>query len=130
MRTRITLTRDGDMFVARISVEQAMACSEALAFLRGRGLGTTALAVQLGASPETVGALAERLAGGQPESFELRLTTHELHILHSALTAAATMFVSHGRFSQEPFHIRLGFFRETFDALALGIVEAVSEVSA
>jgi hypothetical protein len=39
------------------------------------------------------------------------------------------MFVSReGAFLQEPFHIRLGFYRENFDALAYGIAEAVSEV--
>jgi hypothetical protein len=39
------------------------------------------------------------------------------------------MFVSReGAFLQEPFHIRLGFYRENFDALARCIVEAASEV--
>ncbi|WP_329270764.1 hypothetical protein [Streptomyces sp. NBC_01451] len=128
MRSRIKLTHDAGTFLARLTPTQAEACHRALAFLRGRGLGTTALAVQLGASPETVGALAERLAGGQPESFELRLTTHELHILHSALTAAATMFLDRGVLSEKEFHQQMTFYRENFDALALGIVKAVSEV--
>ncbi|MFE2513818.1 hypothetical protein [Streptomyces mirabilis] len=49
--------------------------------------------------------------------------------MHSALTTVPTMFVSReGAFLQEPFHIRLGFYRENFDALAYGIAEAASEV--
>lgn len=44
-------------------------------------------------------------------------------LVHSALTAAPTMFlVRDGAFLQEPFHIRLGFYRENLDALAHAIV--------
>ncbi|MGW5470302.1 hypothetical protein [Streptomyces chartreusis] len=44
-------------------------------------------------------------------------------MVHSALTAAPTMFlVRDGAFLQEPFHIRLGFYRGNLDALAHAIV--------
>jgi hypothetical protein len=65
----------------------------------------------------------------QTESRDIRFRAEELHVVHSALTTIATMFVSReGAFLQEPFHIRLGFYRENFDALAYGMAEAVSEV--
>ncbi|MFC4504176.1 MULTISPECIES: hypothetical protein [Streptomyces] len=58
-----------------------------------------------------MGSLVERLAEEREYSIELRITVGELHTLHSALTAAATLFLSDGRF---------------FDTLALGIAEAAA----
>jgi hypothetical protein len=50
-------------------------------------------------------------------------------VVLSALTNAATHFVSRqGLFSEEPFRIRLGYFRENFDALALAINNALCEL--
>ncbi|MFJ9720936.1 hypothetical protein ACIRPQ_34215 [Streptomyces sp. NPDC101213] len=128
MRTRIRLTRDGEAFLTRLTPAQAEACHQALAFLYDRIPGATARAVQLGTNPKAVDSLTERLAGEHRQSFELRLTLDELHILHSALTATAVMLLEHGAFSHEKFHRRTAFYRENFDALARGIVEAVTEV--
>ncbi|MFC4504169.1 MULTISPECIES: hypothetical protein [Streptomyces] len=110
---------------------QALACVEALAFLRDRYAGSeTAIAVSLGTTREAVDALADRLTTENGEACpELRLTMGELHTLHSALTAAATRFLSHGGFLQEPFRIRLGYFRENFDALARDLADAVKVTS-
>ncbi|MDQ0932727.1 hypothetical protein QFZ49_002657 [Streptomyces turgidiscabies] len=58
----------------------------------GRGPG-----VQLGTDPKAVGSLPERLVAEHKESFELRLTLVELHILNSALTATAVMCLEGGR---------------------------------
>ncbi|MEX3100422.1 hypothetical protein DF268_26775 [Streptomyces sp. V2] len=127
MRTRLRLTRDGETYVSLITPVQAAAFRRALAFLRGRNLGDPALAVQLGADAKAVDALADRFAGEHETSFELRLTPQDLHTLHSALTAAAVMFLERNMFSEEDFHRELTFYRENFDALALGIVEAVAE---
>ncbi|KUL20911.1 hypothetical protein [Streptomyces regalis] len=70
----------------------------------------------------------ERLAGRHVEARDFRLTTEELHMVHSALTAAPTMFlVRGGVFAEEAFHIRLGFYRENFDALAHAVVQAAAE---
>ncbi|MDO0936697.1 hypothetical protein QQY66_35150 [Streptomyces sp. DG2A-72] len=126
MRSRLQLIPDGEAFVARITPAQAEAYHQALAFLRGRNLGNTALVVQLGAGPEAVDTLADRFEGAHETSFELRLTIKELHILHSAMTAVAVMFLERGMFSEENFHRELTFYRENFDALALGIVEAAA----
>ncbi|MCX4455988.1 hypothetical protein OG585_25670 [Streptomyces sp. NBC_01340] len=129
MRTRFKLTRDGDAFVARLAPSQTAAMREALIYLRHRDHSDLTLTLQLGIGRETVDALIERLSGGHTESRDIRFRAEELHAMHSALTTAATMFVSReGAFLQEPFHIRLGFYRENFDALAYGIVEAASEV--
>ncbi|MGW3117509.1 hypothetical protein ACWDBW_10205 [Streptomyces sp. NPDC001107] len=128
MRSRLRLTRDGDAFTVRITPAQAESFHRALIFLRSRNLGDTALVVQLGAGPDTVDALVERLAGEHESSFELRLSLHELHILHSAMTASAVMFLEQGMFSEEDFHRELGFYRENFDSLALGIVEVTAGV--
>jgi hypothetical protein len=131
MRTRLRLTRDGDAFVARLTPSQTMAMHEALIYLRHRDDSDLALTLQLGIGRETVDALIERLSGGYAESRsrDIRFRAEELHAVHSALTTAPTKFLSReGAFTQEPFHIRLGFYRENFDALAYGIVEAASEV--
>jgi hypothetical protein len=129
MRTRLRLTRDGDAFVARLAPSQTVAMREALIYLRHRDDSDLALTLQLGIGRETVDALIERLSGGHTESRDIRFRAEELHAVHSALTTAPTRFVSReGAFVQEPFHIQLGFYRENFDALARGIVEAASEV--
>jgi hypothetical protein len=125
----LRLTRDGDAFVARLTPSQTMAMHEALIYLRHRDDSDLALTLQLGIGRETVDALIERLSGGHTESRDIRFRAEELHAVHSALTTAPTRFVSReGAFVQEPFHIQLGFYRENFDALARGIVEAASEV--
>ncbi|WP_371662664.1 hypothetical protein [Streptomyces sp. NBC_00280] len=128
MRSSIGLTRDGEAFLARLTPAQAEACHQALSFLCDRNPGATARGVQLGTDPKAVGSLTERLAGEHKQSFELRLTLHELHILHSALTATAVMFLERGVLSQEEFYRRTTFYREHFDALARGIVDAATKV--
>lgn len=128
MRYRIRLRRDGGAFLARFTPLQAAACNRALTFLRGRDLGATALSVRLGTSPEAVDALAERLAGEHRESVDIRLSLDELHVLHSALTATAVAFLERGLFSEEDFYREMNFYRENYDSLALGIVQAASEM--
>ena len=113
-----------------VTRSQALAIREALSFLRDRNLGDGILTLQLGADADVVDSLVERLAVGTGEPVEVRFQWEELHVVHAALTSVATMFVSHGRISQEAFRTRLGFFRENLDALALGIVHAASEVTA
>ncbi|MFC4504170.1 MULTISPECIES: hypothetical protein [Streptomyces] len=130
MRSRLRITRDGDAFLARLAPSQAEAAHRALTVLLNSGTGPATLAVRLGASPEAVGTLVERLGGERECSIELRLTVGELHTLHSALTAAATLFLSDGRSSEEEFHRQTTFYRENFDALALGITEAAAEAQA
>ncbi|WP_329597317.1 hypothetical protein OIE43_13025 [Streptomyces pseudovenezuelae] len=128
-RLRIRLTRDGKDVVARISPYQADILYRALELVRGRNLGTAAMAVQVGAGLEVVNALAARFAGEHTESFELRLSAAELHVLHGALAAAPLMFLD-GRdrlFSEERFHQETGSFREHFDSLARSLVEEVAE---
>jgi hypothetical protein len=128
LRTRLKLTRDGDAFIARLAPSQASAMYEALSCLRGRDRGDTELTLLVGAGREAVDALVERLAGRHTESRDFRLTLEELHMVHSALTAAPTMFITReGLFAEEPFHIRLGFYRENFDALACAVVRAAAE---
>ncbi|MDK1346474.1 hypothetical protein QNO09_24845 [Streptomyces sp. 378] len=122
------MTRDGDAFVARLTPRQASAMYEALSFLREHDYGDTELILLVGAGREAVDALVERLAGRHTESRDFRLTLEEIHMVHSALTAAPTMFLERGgAFPEEPFHIRLGFYRENFDALAYAVVRAAAE---
>ncbi|MFJ9743373.1 hypothetical protein [Streptomyces sp. NPDC101166] len=127
MRTQLRLTRDGDTFVARLAPSQMAAMFEALSYLHG--YGDTQLALLVGAGRKDVDALLERLAGPHAQSRDLWLTDRELHMAHSALVAAPTMFlVPGGAFAEEPFHIRLGFYRENFDALAHAIVQAAAQM--
>ncbi|MFE6625118.1 hypothetical protein [Streptomyces sp. NPDC057740] len=128
MRTQLKVTRDGDAFIARLTPRQASAMYEALSYLSERNQGDTELTLLVGADREAVDALVERLIGRHTESRDFRLTMAELHMVHSALTAAPTMFTGReGLFAQEPFHIRLGFYRENFDALASALLRAAVE---
>ncbi|AZQ37490.1 hypothetical protein EJ357_31905 [Streptomyces cyaneochromogenes] len=128
MRTQLKLTRDGDAFIARLAPSQASAMYEALSHLSEQDYGDTELTLLVGSGREAVDALVERLAGRHTEVRDFRLTIEELHMVHSALTAAPTMFlVRGGVFAEEPFHIRLGFYRENFDVLAHAVVQAVAE---
>ncbi|MFF7724828.1 hypothetical protein ACFZDB_36510 [Streptomyces luteogriseus] len=128
MRTQLKVTRDGDAFIARLAPSQASAMYEALSYLRGRDRGDTELILLVGAGREAVDALLERLAGPHKESRDFRLALEELHVLHSALCATPTLFLERsGLFAEEPFNIRLGFYRENFDALAQAVVRAAAE---
>ncbi|MFH9590490.1 hypothetical protein ACH4MW_36690 [Streptomyces luteogriseus] len=128
MRTQLKVTRDGDAFIVRLAPSQASAMYEALSCLRGRDRGDTELTLLVGAGREAVDALLERLAGPHKESRDFRLALEELHVLHSALCATPTLFLERsGLFAEEPFNIRLGFYRENFDALAHAVVRAAAE---
>ncbi|MFF5367044.1 hypothetical protein [Streptomyces sp. NPDC013187] len=129
MRLRIRLTRDGEEFIARLRPYHADVLHRALTCLRAQRHGDTALAVQVGAGPEGVDALAARLAGDHSTSFDLRLSAVEVHLLHSALTAVPLMFLDgeDRLFSAERFHQETGSFREHFDSLARSLVEEASE---
>ncbi|MGW0760209.1 hypothetical protein ACWD1Y_27655 [Streptomyces sp. NPDC002814] len=128
MRTQLKLTRDGDAFIVRLTPRQVAAMYEALSHLSSGGYyGDTELTLLVGAGREPVEALVARLAGRHTESRDFRLTIEELHMVHSALTAAPTMFGRDGLFAEEPFHIRLGFYRENFYALASAVLRAVAE---
>lgn len=130
MRTRIKLTADGDSFVVRLTPSQSEAMCRALELLSSRDFTDAAITLQLGADRAEIAALIGRLSGHQEASQDVRLRASELHVLHGALTAAATMFLQRGGgFSEEAFHHRLGFFRENFDSLALNIVETMSQAT-
>ncbi|NEA63821.1 hypothetical protein [Streptomyces sp. SID12488] len=128
MRTQMKMTRDGDAFIARLTPRQVSAMYEALSYLSDRGCGDTELTLLVGTGREAVDALMKRLAGRHTESRDFRFTMGELHMVLSALTAAPTMFTGReGAFLEEPFNIRLGFYRENFDALACAVVRAAAE---
>ncbi|MGZ9935097.1 hypothetical protein ACXNSR_35080 [Streptomyces sp. NC-S4] len=131
MRRQIRLIRDGDGFTARIAPSQAEAMREALELMAGREFTEEARLIQLGADREGLVRLRTRLLVVRDRTTDVRLAAHDLHVLHGALTACATMFLDgHIPFSEEAFYRRTGFFRENFDGLALGIVEAASEATA
>ncbi|MFI7140534.1 hypothetical protein ACIBQ5_23165 [Streptomyces massasporeus] len=128
MRTQLKPTRDGEAFIVRLAPRQVAAMYEALSHLSEQDYGDTELTLLVGAGREAVDALVERLAGRQTESRDFRLTMEELHMVHSALTTAPVLFVERGGvFAEEPFHIRLGFYRENFYALARAVLQAVAE---
>ena len=128
LRTQLKLTRDGDAFIARLAPRQVAAMYEALSHLCERDRGDTELTLLVGSGREAVDALVERLAGRHTESRDFRLTMQELHMVHSALTAVPALFVERGGlFAEEPFNIRLGFYRENFYALAHAVVRAAAE---
>lgn len=102
---------------------------EALQLLRSRDFSETAILMQLNADRAEIGRLIEKLAGDHETSRDYTLDLHELHVIHGALTAVATTFISNGGFSEEGFHMRTGFYRENFDALALSLVQAVSDAT-
>ncbi|MCY0951501.1 hypothetical protein [Streptomyces sp. H27-S2] len=129
MRTTIRLTADGTAFRGRLTPSQADAMVEALQLLRSRDFSDTAIVMQLNADRAEIGRLIERLAGDHETSRDYTLNLHDLHVIHAALTAVATTFISDRGFSEEGFHVRTSFFRENFDALALSLVQAVSDAT-
>ncbi|KAB1144528.1 hypothetical protein F7R91_22255 [Streptomyces luteolifulvus] len=129
MRTQVKLAREGDGLLATLAPSQASAMYEALSHLRERDFSDAELTLLVGARREAVDVLLDRLAGPHTESRDFRFAPEELHMVHSALTAVPTMFlVRGGAFTEEPFHIRVGFYRENFDALANAIVQAAAGV--
>ncbi|MCT9109364.1 hypothetical protein ACFWD7_30545 [Streptomyces mirabilis] len=125
MRTELDLSRDGEDFVARLDPSQVRALQEALSYARRDHAEHAYLTVLLGAGRDVVDGIVARLSGPHTEPFDVRFRPEELHVVLSALTNAATHFVSsEGLFSQEAFLVRLGFYRENFDALALAIGNA------
>lgn len=131
MRTRISLTRDGDAYRVRLTWPQADAMVGALTLLAEQHFSDAAVALQLGMDRDEVATLVDKLAGDHRTTREYVLDPRELHAVHAALTAAATMFlVSSTYFSAENFHVKLSFHRENFDALALSLVQAVSDATA
>ncbi len=129
MDTELELARDGEEFVARLAPSQASALYEALIYARHENATDAYLTVLLGAGRDVVDGLLTRLRDHGAEPLDVRFRPAELHVVLSALTNAATHFVSRqGLFSEEPFHIRLGYFRENFDALALAINNALYQL--
>ncbi|ORT55469.1 hypothetical protein [Streptomyces sp. CB03238] len=130
MRAQIRVIPEGETFIVRLAPSQAAAIGNALETLRSRDLGDEALAVQLGADRAEAEELIRRLRELREAPGELRLGLRELHVVHSALTTVATMFLVKGRhFSEEPFHNAMGVFREDVDALAQHVVQAVAEAT-
>lgn len=125
MDTEFGWRRDGDDLLVRLGPAQAAALREALAYACRDDAGPAYLTVLLGADRDLVDGIARRLDGSGDRPVEVRLRPAELHTALSALTQAATHFVSPaGLFSQEAFLIRLGFYRENFDALARAFADA------
>ncbi|MCZ4119988.1 hypothetical protein [Streptomyces sp. H39-S7] len=130
MRTRISLTREGEAYRVRLTWPQSDAMVNALALLAEQYFSDAALTVQLGMGRDGVGVLVDKLAGDHRTTREYVLDLRELHAVHAALTAAATMFlISSTYFSAENFHVKLGFHRENLDALALSLVQALSDAT-
>ncbi|MEU8587920.1 hypothetical protein AB0C59_13125 [Streptomyces sp. NPDC048664] len=129
MRTYIRLRRDAQDIVARVTPYQADVLHRVLTLLAGRDTAHTALAVRVGADREAVSGLAARFAGAHDRSFDMPLTVAELHVLHSALTAAPLLCVEKPDrlFSAQRFHELTGSYREHCDELALSLArEAAS----
>ncbi|MCM2423789.1 hypothetical protein [Streptomyces sp. RKAG293] len=131
MRTNFSLTRDGESFRARLTWVQADAMVGALVLLADQYFSDAAVIVHLGMGRDEVGVLVDKLAGDHKTTRDYVLDLRELHAVHAALTAAATQFLNSSTyFSAEHFHVKLSFHRENFDALALSLVQAVSDVTA
>jgi hypothetical protein len=130
MNTELELTRDDEEFVARLTPSQASALYQVLIYARHENATDAYLTVLLGADRDVVDGLLARLRDHGTEPLDVRFRPTELHVALSALTNAATHFVSRqGLFSEEPFRIRLGYFRENFDALALAINNALYQLN-
>ncbi|GAA2939634.1 MULTISPECIES: hypothetical protein [Streptomyces] len=130
LRMQIKVTAVKGSFHTRLTSAQTDLMLEALRTLQGWGYSDEALAVQLNAGQEEIDLLAERLRGDHKTDRDFTLTGRELHVIHSALTAVATTFISGGGFSEEGFYNKTSFFRENFDAMASSIVRAVDEATA
>ncbi|MFE3073709.1 hypothetical protein [Streptomyces sp. NPDC059247] len=111
---------------------QGLAVHSALDTLARSSFTDTATKLQAGLGKEQLRELAVRIptGPGDPEADGMELSEEELHAIHAALTAVATLYlVNSAYFAQEPFQIEVGYLREHMDALALGLVKAVSEAT-
>ncbi|MFC9336672.1 hypothetical protein ACFT0G_01380 [Streptomyces sp. NPDC057020] len=112
--------------------EQGLAAYSALSALSGSSFTDTAVRVQTGMGRNELHALARRIptAPDDPGADGLELREEELRAIHAAVMAVATLFlVNSAYFAQDPYQMRVGYLREHMDAFALGLANAVSDVT-
>ncbi|MGA4975190.1 hypothetical protein [Streptomyces cinereoruber] len=112
--------------------DQGLAAHAALSALARGPFTDAATRVQTGLEKKELRELAGRMPTdpGDPGAEGLELSEGELHAIHTALTAVATLYlVNSAYFAQEPFQIEVGYLREHMDAFALGLTKAVSEAT-
>ncbi|MFD3928371.1 hypothetical protein [Streptomyces sp. NPDC058614] len=120
MRARPFVRREGTGFSVRFVGAQRDLLGEVLPWLTHRREGEPALTVRAGCGKERLEQLSATLQGAET----VVLSAEDLHILHSVLLSAYSMFAS-----DEAFHVQLGFFRENALALAQGLALAVEDAA-
>ena len=114
--TRIRVRPVEDGYALHLREPQAKAIRLVLQFLGELAVTDAAWTVQVGCDRPRLAALYERIT-----TTESTFSLAELHVLHSALLVAENQFPS-----EESFHIRIGFYRETIAGLARGLVDALN----
>ncbi|WP_309049904.1 hypothetical protein [Streptomyces sp.] len=116
----------------KFTPEQGLAAYSALGALARSSFTDTATKVQAGLGKKELRELAVRMPTDpdDPGADGLELSEEELHAIHAALMAVATLYlVNSAYFAQDPFQVEVGYLREHMDSLALGLAKAVSEAT-
>ncbi|MDT0346332.1 hypothetical protein [Streptomyces litchfieldiae] len=116
MRATLRVTLEGNLYLLGLGEPQRDLIREVLLFLRDRGDGDTASVVRAGVDRASLGRIEEKLAGG-----DIGLSIGEVHVLFSALTAAAVVIPS-----EQEFFTRIGFFKEQAVSLANALVRDIA----
>jgi hypothetical protein len=117
--TRLLVARRAGAYTLSLTDPQRNLIDSVLLFMRDRPDLDTQLFVQVGTDHSGLTAIYEKIKNFEKPSVSLE----ELHVVHSSLAVAWSLFSS-----EEDFYVRIGFFRENVSAVAAGLVRAVGEL--
>ncbi|MEW2504156.1 hypothetical protein AB0878_27190 [Amycolatopsis sp. NPDC047767] len=116
MRTKISLARDGELYVLRLTVPQVDLIESLLVFMDNRPESDLVLRVWIGCTGSQISLLRGKVASSEASRFSI----DELHTLLAALVVVPTLFSC-----EEDFYIKIGFFKENSLEVSLGLASAM-----
>ncbi|WP_432846811.1 hypothetical protein ACQPXB_39410 [Amycolatopsis sp. CA-161197] len=116
MRTKVSLARDGELYVLRLTVPQVDLIESLLVFMDNRPESDLVLRVWIGCTGSQISLLRGKVASSEASRFSL----DELHTLLAALVVVPTLFSC-----EEDFYIKIGFFKENSLEVSLGLASAM-----
>jgi hypothetical protein len=117
--SRVSVVRELDGYVLRLTAPQRGLMESVLLFMRDRPEPESVLRVWVGCGRERLSQLYEGVRGRVSSVFSIE----DLHSLLAALVVTPTLFSS-----EEDFYTRIGFFKENVSTTADGLVRAITDV--